>query len=86
MRSYAGRRPALVPQGRQAHTHDVAVYLVQVDVAYRRPPRVDGRIYYLIEADSGVGAELTACQWAACSRGVVMPVGSVVLDWEPGAA
>ena len=63
----------------------MGIYGVQVDVALRRPPRVDARLYYRLTAQSGLEAELQAGQWAACRPGVVMPIGAVVLDWEEDA-
>ena len=63
----------------------MSIYWIEVDVALQRPPRVDAQMYFCIEARSGVEAELIACQWAACSRHVVMPVGSVVYDWVADA-
>jgi hypothetical protein len=64
----------------------MSVYTVAVDVATHRPPTVDNTIYYRVEAESGLLAELTALQWAASRPGVVMPVGSFVFDWETGSA
>jgi hypothetical protein len=63
----------------------VSIYTVEVGVALRHPPRTDQYRLYVIEAENGHAAELTACQWAACSPGVVMPVESLVIDWEEGA-
>lgn len=63
----------------------MSVYKVEVDVALRRPPRRDKTLYYVVEADTGQDAELIACQMAYARRGVSMPVGSVVTDWEEGA-
>lgn len=56
-------------------------YSVEVDVSLSRPPRADATIYFVLEADNGIEAELLACQWAACHRLVIMPVGSVVTSW-----
>lgn len=61
------------------------VYTVRVDVATRRPPRIDREIYYRVDAPTGLAAELLCCQWAASRPGVTMPVGSAVEDWEEDA-
>jgi hypothetical protein len=63
----------------------MSIYKVEVDVALRRPPRTDATIYFTLDAKNGHAAELIACQWAYCHPRVVMPVGSVVTDWEEGA-
>ncbi len=54
----------------------MGVFEVHVGVALRRPPRTDELRKYLIAADRPLVAELLACQWAAASIGVVMPVSS----------
>lgn len=65
--------------------------LVEVDVALRRPPRADKRVWvWVAVADgphAGTTAEELACQIAAATPGVVMPVGARVIDWveEPAA-
>lgn len=63
----------------------MSVYKIEVNVALRRPPRATATIYYTIEAENGHAAELTAQQWAYNHPLVIMPVGSVVTDWEEGA-
>lgn len=64
----------------------MSTYGVEVGVALRRPPRHDATIFFTLEAESGQAAELLACQWAANHPRVVMPVASVVTDWEDGSA
>jgi hypothetical protein len=59
-------------------------YRVEVGVALARPPREDRRSYFVLEAESGAEAELLAQQWAGSRPGVVMPVASVVTDWDDG--
>lgn len=59
----------------------MGVYRVEVDVATARPPRPHATLYVDVEAVDGYDAELIACQLAACRPGVVMPVGSLVIDW-----
>jgi hypothetical protein len=54
---------------------------VEVDVALSRPPKHDKTIFYIIEADNGVEAELIACQIAQSRPNVVMAVGSIVTNW-----
>jgi hypothetical protein len=63
----------------------VSIFKVEVGVALQRPPRHDATIYYTLEADSGNAAELLACQIAYNHPRVVMPVSSVVTDWEEGS-
>jgi hypothetical protein len=57
-------------------------WLVQVDVCLQRPVRTQDHFWYQLEAETALDAELTACQWAAMHGDVVMPTGSVVLDWQ----
>ena len=56
------------------------LYGVEVGVALTRPPRTDRYVFYRLAADSGLDAELLACQWATSRPGVVTPVSAVVLD------
>ncbi len=63
----------------------MGVYEIHVGVALQRPPRTDQVRKYLITADRPLAAELLACQWAAASAGVVMPVFSrLVTSQESG--
>jgi len=62
----------------------MGVYEVHVGVALRRPPRMDEIRKYLIAADRPLVAELLACQWAAASDGVVMPVFSRLVPFSDG--
>lgn len=59
--------------------------LVEVDVAVRRPPRTDARVWtwVLVEEGphAGAQAEEIACQMATALPGVVMAVGARVIDW-----
>lgn len=59
----------------------MGLYKVEVQVALSRPPRNDATIFYQIEAEDGLQAELLACIWSTFNRRVVMPVASVVTDW-----
>lgn len=64
----------------------MAVLLVEVDVATRRPPGAHARVWTWVSVDDGPGAEVEAreiaCQMAAGVATVVMPVGSRVIDWR----
>ena len=60
----------------------MGVYEIHVGVALRRPPRTDEIRKYLITADRPLAAELEACQWAAASPGVVMPVFSRLVPYS----
>lgn len=60
----------------------MSLYVVEVGVALKRPPRTEQYRKYVIEAENGYAAELIAQQWASCAPGVVMPTESVVTDWE----
>lgn len=60
----------------------MSAFTVEVQVALSRPPRSDATIFFVIEAENGHAAELTACQWAAGHPRVIMPVRSVVTSWS----
>jgi len=60
----------------------MGVYEIHVGVALKRPPREDEIRKYLIAADRPINAEILACQWAAASDGVVMPVSSRLVTYE----
>jgi hypothetical protein len=58
----------------------VNVYHIEVGIAKTRPPQTDEFRKYVLAAESGHEAELTACQWAACAG--VMATESNVTDWS----
>ena len=55
-------------------------YVVAVDVATCRPPKVDATIMVRLEADSRLDAEWTAIAMACTHPAVVMPVGSRIIS------
>lgn len=79
----AGR--AIRHHPRHRYRRRVAIFWVQVTVALRRPPREGATLYFQLEADSGMEAELLACRWSTVHPQVVMPVRAVVLDWPDDA-
>lgn len=54
---------------------------VEVAVALSRPPREDEWRKYVVEAQTPNDGEIMACQMAAVSPGVVMPVRSRLVSW-----
>lgn len=60
----------------------MAIFKIEVSVALSRPPQNDATIFFEIDAATGHDAELIACQIAASHPRVVMPVASVVTDWN----
>jgi hypothetical protein len=56
------------------------LFVVEVDVALRRPPRVDATVYFVIDADGRLEAERVACQMVHVRENVVMAVGSRSMD------
>jgi hypothetical protein len=49
--------------------HEQATFYIEVDVALRRPPRVDATTYHVIATDRGeVDAHLTAIYMATATR------------------
>jgi hypothetical protein len=56
------------------------LFVIEVGVALRRPPRHDDSVFVLIESDSEVEARLAACQMAAWHPAVVMPVSDRIIS------
>lgn len=60
----------------------MAIFKVEVAVALSRPPKNDATIFITVDAPNGHDAELVACQIASTHPRVVMPVASLVTDWD----
>lgn len=60
----------------------MSIFGVEVDIALSRPPKIDQTVLCVVESPNGVEAELLACQIAQARQGVVMAVGSRVVDWS----
>lgn len=56
------------------------IVVVEVGVALARPPRHDKTVWVVVAADTETEARLIACQMAASTRGVVMPVSADIVD------
>lgn len=59
----------------------MGLYTVEVQVSTDRPIRNDGTIFFQIEAESAIAAEIIAAQWAGSHSGVVMPIDILTTDW-----
>lgn len=55
-------------------------FMVEVDVALKRPPRVDETRWVSVVAEHATEASLTAAQISSCTS--VMPVGTRVISFE----
>ena len=57
-------------------------WVVEVDLALVRPPKVDVTSRWCIMAPDAMTAELTAISCASQVWNAEMPLGSRIIDWE----
>lgn len=57
-------------------------WVVEVDLALVRPPKVDVTSRWCIMAETASEAELTAISCATQAWKAEMPLGSTIIDWE----